>query len=67
MKMKINQYDKYIFNFFDKQNPLDNQSSQFLNCAFNKGDSDYVVKNNRKLVSKLFYNKKIIFVNQVHY
>ena len=64
--MKINYYDKYIFNFFDKQNPLDNQSSQFLNCAFNKGDSDYIVKNNRKLVSKLFCNKEIIFVNQIH-
>ena len=64
--MKINYYDKYIFSFFDKQNPLNNKGSQFLNCAFDKGDSDYIVRNNRKLVSKLFYNKEIIFVNQIH-
>ena len=64
--MKINHYDKYIFSFLDKQNPLNYKSSQFLNCAFDKGDSDYIVRNNRKLVSKLFYNKEIIFVNQIH-
>ena len=33
---------------------------------FDKGDSDCIVRNNRKLVSKLFYNKEIIFVNQIH-
>ena len=66
MKNKINRYSNYIFSFFDKRNPLDTKSSQLLNCAYNKGDSDFIVKNNRKLVSKLFNNKEIIFVNQVH-
>ena len=65
-KMKINHCDKYIFSFLDKQNPLNYKSSKFFNCAFDKGDSDYIVRNNRKLVSKLFYNKEIIFVNQIH-
>ena len=64
--MKINHCDKYIFSFLDKQNPLNNKSTKFLNCAFDKGDSDYIVRNNRKLVSKLFNNKEIIFVNQIH-
>ena len=64
--MKIHQYNKYIFSFLDKEKTLKNKSSQFLNCAFGKGDSDSVIKNNRKLVSKLFDNKEIIFVNQIH-
>ena len=64
--MKINHYEKYIYSFLGKQNLLDDKSSQSLNCAFDKGDSDYIVRNNRKLVSKLFCNKEIIFVNQIH-
>lgn len=64
--MKIIQYKNYVFSFLGKQNLLNNNSSQFLNCAFGKGDSNFRVRSNRKLVSKLFNNKKIIFVNQIH-
>lgn len=64
--MKVTQCNEYIFSFLDKQNPIDIYSSQLLNCAFNKGDSDYRVKSNRKIASKLLNNKEIIFVNQIH-
>ena len=51
--MKIHQYNKYIFSFLDKEKTLKNKSSRFLNCAFGKGDSDSVIKNNEKISVKI--------------
>ena len=64
--MKKNFYDRYYFSFFGKNNPFKKNGKGFLNCAFNKGDADNKVIKNRDLVSNLFDNKKIIFVNQIH-
>lgn len=37
-----------------------------MNFAFNKGDNDEKVKNNRKVLSDILGGKRIIFVNQIH-
>ena len=37
-----------------------------LNCAYNRGDSDAIVKKNRNFTSNYLNKKKIILTNQVH-
>ncbi len=56
---------KYHFKFFGKE-INENGKSIYLNCAFDKGDKNYVIAKNRRKISSFYNNKKIIFVNQIH-
>lgn len=60
---EIRLYKNYIFCFFSR-----NREHKFssINCAYNSGDSDAVVKKNRNFTSNYLNKKKIILTNQVH-
>ena len=60
---EIRLYKNYIFCFFSR-NREDKVSS--LNCAFNRGDSEAIVKENRNFTSNYLNKNKIILTNQVH-
>ena len=60
---EIRLYKNYIFCFFSR-NREDKCSS--LNCAYNRGDSDAIVKKNRNFTSNYLNKNKIILTNQVH-
>ena len=52
---EVRSYKNYIFCFFSR-----NREHKFssINCAYNKGDSDAVVKKNRNFTSKYLNKKK---------
>ena len=60
---EIRLYKNYIFCFFSR-----NRENKFssLNCAYNRGDSDAIVKKNRNFTSNYLNKNKIILTNQVH-
>ena len=60
---QIRLYNNYIFCFFSRKS--ENKFSS-LNCAFNRGDSDSVVKKNRIFCSNYLNKKQIILTNQFH-
>ncbi len=60
---QIRLYNNYIFCFFSRKS--ENKFSS-LNCAFNRGDSDSVVKKNRIFCSNYLNKKPIILTNQFH-
>ena len=64
--MILKQHKNYYFGFFGKQLILEKNLKVPLNCAFDKGSKYAEVKKSRDIVSNLFDNKKIIFVNQIH-
>ena len=60
---EVRLYENYIFCFFSR-----NRQHKFssLNCAFNRGDSEAIVKKNRNFTSNYLNKNKIILTNQVH-
>ena len=60
---EIRLYKNYIFCFFSR-----NREHKFssLNCAYNRGDSEAIVKKNRNFTSNYLNKNKIILTNQVH-
>ena len=60
---EIRLYKNYIFCFFSRNRE---QKFSSLNCAYNRGDSDAIVKKNRNFTSNYLNKKKIILTNQVH-
>ncbi len=63
---KIRSHNKFIFCFFGRKIRLNRKKYFSINCAYNKGESDLIIKNNRKIVSQYLNNKKIILPNQIH-
>ena len=63
---KIKQFNKYYFCFFTRNGGCSNNEFSSLNCAYNSGDLDKNVKENRKIASNHFTQNKIIIPNQNH-
>ena len=61
--MKLD-YIKIIFSVFSPE--IENINFHPLNCAYNRGDSEAIVKKNRNFTSNYLNKKKIILTNQVH-
>ena len=60
---EVRSYKNYIFCFFSR-----NREHKFssLNCAYDKGDSEVIVKQNRNFASNYLNKNQIILTNQVH-
>lgn len=63
---KIKFHKNYIFCFFSRNREYIKSNFSSLNCAYNKGDSDYIVRENRNFTSNYLNKKRIILPNQVH-
>ena len=63
---KIKQFNKYYFCFFTRNGGCSNNEFSTLNCAYNSGDLDKNVEENRKIASNYFMQNKIIIPNQNH-
>ena len=63
---KIESHDKFIFCFFGRKIKFNKKKDFPINCAYNRGDSELVIKNNRKIVSQYLNSKNIILPNQIH-
>ena len=64
--MKIQKHKNFYFSFLEKNFTYKDKYYNSMNFAFNKGDSQKKVTNNRNFLSSIFGNKKIILVNQIH-
>ena len=60
---EVRLYKNYIFCFFSRKREHKFSS---LNCAYNRGDNEAVVKKNRNFTSNYLNKNKIILTNQVH-
>ena len=63
---KLQSYGKFSFCFFSRNGGVSTSYFSSLNCSFNNDDKKTYVKENRRIVSSLFSNRKIILPNQIH-
>ena len=63
---EIKLHKNYIFCFFSRNREISEHKFASLNCAYNKGESDSIIKKNRNFTSFYLNKKKIILANQVH-
>ena len=63
---EIKLHKNYIFCFFSRNREISKHKFSSLNCAYNKGESDSIIKKNRNFTSFYLNKKKIILANQVH-
>jgi len=62
----IKSHGKFFYCFFGRRIKSKKNELVSANCAYNKGDSDFIVNKNRKLVSNLLNGKDIIIPHQTH-
>lgn len=64
--IKLQSYKKFSFCFFTRIGGVSEKNFSSLNCAYDKGDQEENVSKNRKIISNLFSNRKIILPKQTH-